>query len=58
MSAYYMSPFAIGNGMMALRYVLLNPDGVKMSQVILISTVISFFVIFVGNIYFKKKDII
>lgn len=58
MSAYYMSPFAIGNGMMALRYVLLNPDGVKMSHVILISIVISFFVIFVGNIYFKKKDII
>ena len=56
-SAYYMSPFLLGNSMMALRYVLINPDGITLCSVILFSIILSILVILIGSIYFKKKDI-
>lgn len=57
-SAYYFSPFLIGNTSMILRSEFVLTNGIKTSFSLTFLWVIVCFLIFVGCFYFRKKDIL
>lgn len=57
-SAYFTSPYLIGNYAMPMRYDVVIIDGVSASTGILISAILSLAVVVVGSIRFHRYDIL
>lgn len=57
-SAYYMSPYLLGNYCMAMRSNLILPDGMGAGNGILLAAAVSIFSIILGMVVFERNDII
>lgn len=58
LSAYYLSPFCIGNYAMPLRSHLLVSNGVGLNTGILISSILIVASVVIGGLVFRKRDIL
>ncbi len=58
LSAYYLSPFCIGNYAMPLRSHLLLSNGVGLNTGMLISVILIAVSVMVGGLVFRKRDIL
>ena len=57
-SAYFTSPYLIGNYAMPMRYDVVIIDGVSASAGILISVILALAVVVIGSIRFHRYDIL
>lgn len=57
-SAYFTSPYLIGNYAMSMRYDVVIIDGVSASTGVLISAILALAVVVIGSIRFHRYDIL